>query len=460
MNLDGEKEKPAMPIGRLLGGIDLDRATVYTLLTRSSQAISGAVTLFLIAYFFSPEVQGYYYIFASLLALQSFLELSLYVVIVNLASHQWSNLRLDESGAVVGTPEALSRLASIVRFIAKWYTAVTLLFFLGVGAAGYVFLSQSHSSDAHWQGPWIAAMALAAMQLWLMPMLSLLEGCNQVVAINHFRLLQTIAEALVMWIFLAAGAGLWVTVGSLGVKVVATLAFLRVRYRRFFRSVLAASRLNQIHWKTEIWPMQWRLAIQGAFNYLMFSLFNPVMFHFHGPVVAGQMGMTLQVIAVVQLMGLAWVQTKVPRLGILAAKHEYVGMDRIWRRASKLSFYFTVAGSLVVWMAVLILRKYEVSLSLRVLEPLPTALFLIAYCLQLISLCQGVYLRAYAREPFLVVGVLGGPLIATLVFLLGKHYGPTGAAAAYLVAIGAVLLPMTTFIWIRRRKEWQSHSAT
>jgi O-antigen/teichoic acid export membrane protein len=456
MNLGMENRKPGWPGRRLLGRIDLDRATAYTLLTRSSQAISGAVTLLLIAHFFSPELQGYYYIFASLLALQSFLELGFYVVITNLVSHEWSGLELDESGAVIGTAEALSRLAGITRFVAKWYAAISLLFFFGVGAAGYVFISQSQSSGVPWQGPWIAAMALAAIQLWLMPMLSLLEGCNQVVAVNHFRLVQTIAEALVMWVLLAAGAGLWVTVGSLGVKVVAALTFLKVKYRRFFQSVLATSGLEQVHWKTEIWPMQWRLGVQGAMNYLMFSLFNPVMFHYHGPVVAGQMGMTLQVIAFIQLMSLAWVQTKVPRLGMLAARREYAEMDRVWWQASKWSLGFAIAGSLIAWMTVLILSEYRVNVSSRVLGPLPTALFLAAYGLQLISLCQGAYLRAYAREPFLVVGVLGGPLIACLVLFLGRDYGPTGTAVGYLIAVGAVLLPMTTLIWIRRRSDWQS----
>ncbi len=437
----------------------MDRATAYALLTRSSQAISGAVTLLLIAYFFSPELQGYYYVFASLLALQSFLELGLYVVIINLSSHEWSKLRLDESGAVVGVTVALSRLAGITRFVAKWYAIVSLLFFLGVGVAGYTFLSRSQSSDVLWRGPWVAAMAPAAIQLWLMPLLSLLEGCDQVVAINRFRFLQSITEALAMWALLAAGAGLWVTAGSLGVKVATTIVFLGVRYRRFFESVLAASGLEQIHWKSEIWPMQWRLAVQGAVNYLMFSLFNPVMFHYHGPVVAGQMGMTLQVIAVVQLMSLAWIQTKVPRLGMLAAKREYKEMDRIWWQASKWSFGFALAGSLIVWITVLILCEYRVWVCSRLLGPLPTALFLAAYGLQLISLSQGAYLRAYAREPFLVVGVVGGPLVAGLVLLLGRDYGPIGAAAAYVLAVGVVLLPMTTLIWIRRRKQWQSHSA-
>jgi len=51
--------------------------------------------------------------------------------------------------------------------------------------------------------------------------------------------------------------------------------------------------------------------------------------------------------------------------------------------------------------------------------------------------------------------VLSGLLIGGLVFLFGSQYGPTGAAMAYTAAIGLFVLPMTTMIWKRRRREWQ-----
>ena len=273
---------------------------VFTLFTKAWQAAAGAVSLLLIAQFFAPETQGFYYTFSSLLALQAFVELGLYVVIVNLTSHEWSKLSIDSAGRVIGDWVALSRLASLTRFIAKWYTGVSFLYILGVGVAGHVFFSQSKATDVVWQGPWWTVVALAAVQLWLMPILSVLEGCNQVVALNRFRLVQTILEASTMWLLLAAGAGLWVAAGAQAIKVAATLLFVAGRYGRFFSSLLAGQGRERVQWRLEIWPMQWRLALQGLVNYFMFSLFTPVMFHYHGPEVAGRMGMTLQIVGVVQ----------------------------------------------------------------------------------------------------------------------------------------------------------------
>lgn len=443
-------------IRRIFEAAGLDQAVVFALLSRGMQSVSGLVTLLLIATRFSPEIQGYYYTFASLLALQSFVELGLYVVILSRASHEWSKLSIDSAGNVVGDASALSRLASLMRFIAKWYTVVSTLFVLGAGFAGYLFLDQTPSSEISWLAPWWAVVFLAAVQLWLMPILSMLEGCNQVVVLNRFRFMQSIAEAMMMWFLITAGAGLWVAVGSLAVKVTAILFLLAVKYRRFFLSLLAHAKLEQILWRDEIWPMQWRIGVQGVMNYFFFSLYNPVMFHYHGAKVAGQMGMTLQVIGVIQMLGFAWVQTKVPRFGMLASSREYSELDKIWWRSSKLTLTFTLIGSMVFFALMLILNHYGVGLASRMLDPLPLALFLAGYALSQIPNCQVAYLRAHAREPFLIVGTVGGLLIGGLVFLLGSKFGPTGAAVGYLAVVCGFILPLSTVIWFRRRAEWQA----
>jgi len=441
---------------RLLDALGLNPAVVFTLLTRAWQAVAGAVTLVLIAYFFSPEVQGFYYTFSSLLALQAFVELGLYIVIVNRASHEWSKLRLDDAGAAAGDAAALSRLGSLTRFIGRWYIVVSLLFVLGVGIAGYVFFSQSRSTNVAWEAPWATVVALAGVQLWLMPFLSLLEGCNQVVALNRFRLAQAVVESFTIWVLFVAGAELWVVAGSLAIRILATLYFLVRRYGRFFRSILAVRVEQRIRWREELWPMQWRLAAQLVVNSIAFSLFTPVMFYFYGAEVAGQTGMTLQFIGVVTTMAHAWVETKVPHFGALVVRRDYAELDRIWWQASKLSYGFAIAASLIIWLTVLVLDGLGVEFAARILGPLPTALFLMAYGLTHVTHFQALYLRAHAREPFLMLGVLGGLLIAVLVFVFGSTYGPTGAAASFLAVIALLIVPMGTMIWLRRRAEWQS----
>src|SRR5688572_3707561 len=86
---------------RLAQSAQIDRAVFYVLAGRVWSFASGPITLVLIASQLTPQVQGYYYTFASLVALQGFAELGLGIVIVQFASHEWAFLSLDR-GRVVG----------------------------------------------------------------------------------------------------------------------------------------------------------------------------------------------------------------------------------------------------------------------------------------------------------------------------------------------------------------------
>ena len=100
--------KPAY--ARFLRWAGVDRPIALSISARMWGLISGPVTMLLIAARFSKEVQGYYFTFSSLLALQVFLELGLGQVIVQFASHEWSHLGLDSTGRIAGSPAAMSRL--------------------------------------------------------------------------------------------------------------------------------------------------------------------------------------------------------------------------------------------------------------------------------------------------------------------------------------------------------------
>ena len=50
----------------------------YSLLFKLWQSAAGVITIAFIAYFMDAEAQGYYYAFASLIALQSWFEVGLY----------------------------------------------------------------------------------------------------------------------------------------------------------------------------------------------------------------------------------------------------------------------------------------------------------------------------------------------------------------------------------------------
>ena len=76
---------------------EIDRAVFVGLLNRMWSLIAGPISLVLIGFYFSPQVQGYYYTFATLLALQVFVELGIGAVIQQFASHEWAKLKRTDS---------------------------------------------------------------------------------------------------------------------------------------------------------------------------------------------------------------------------------------------------------------------------------------------------------------------------------------------------------------------------
>src|SRR5258706_7331621 len=123
---------------RLARSLEIDRAVFFAIAGKIWSLGAGLVTTLLIAVFFAPDLQGYYYTFQAVLAIQAIAELGLGSVLTYYASHEWAKLALDRDGGVTGDAEALSRLVSFGRFSLKWYLIARAVLTM-VLAAGRLF---------------------------------------------------------------------------------------------------------------------------------------------------------------------------------------------------------------------------------------------------------------------------------------------------------------------------------
>ncbi len=433
---------------------EVDWAVFYGVLASVWRLMSSPITMLLIGRCLTPEMQGFYFTFGSLLALQSFLELNLTIAVLNVASHEWARLKLDEAGEIVGDPDALSRLVSLGRFVFKWYAVACVLFVVGVGTGGYIFFKQDPHPGVMWEGPWWGLVILSSLLLWSLPFNALLEGCNQVTTIQRFRLSQSVLGNLALWPTLALGGGLWAAVAVTAVGMLRGMYLFGVQYRRFFKPFFSQPTGQQMNWKTEVWPMQWRLGLSGIFSYFMFHLFNPVMFHYYGAAVAGQMGMTMSIVSVLREVALKWLQPKVPRFGMLIARKDYTDLNRLWWRTTRASVAVAGAGALAIWLVIYGLNALNVPLVERLLPPLPSGLLLLGTIFMSLGYCYAVYLRAHKQEPLVVLSAVTSLLMGLLVWWLGSQFGPIGASVAYIVVVGGISLPWQTVIWFRCRAKW------
>ncbi|MGH9392524.1 MAG: hypothetical protein ACRD1Z_23210, partial [Vicinamibacteria bacterium] len=304
------------------------RATLYAMANRLWGSASGLLTAVLVAAFFTPELQGYYFTFLSLLTLQTFVELGFGELLQQFVSHEWAKTTSSKADE---RERALSRLAGLFRFSLRWYGGVAVLLCAGLGIAGSVYFWKfSGGGTIRWVLAWWIAVAVTALSVLLTPLFSLLEGANRVERVHGVRLGQGLASRIAGFLAIAFGFGLFTIAVTRWVSFSVGLAGLGREAlglaRRMWRAPVDR---EEVSYRRELWPLQWKFALSWLSGYLLYSLFTPVLFAFYGPELAGRMGMTAAAATAISSAAFAVMATKVPRLAILAAERDYSAMDAL-----------------------------------------------------------------------------------------------------------------------------------
>jgi len=441
----------------MLNRLEVDQAVFFSIAARGWQFLAGPLTVLLIGTFFSGEVQGYYYTFWSLIALQTVFDFSFQQVIVNFASHEWGKLTLAADDAIRGDADAISRLASLLRTSLFWYAVAAAVFFVVVGAAGLWFFATAASSEqVVWRAPWLTLVGLTAVTFWATPCLAILEGCNQVRSVYQLQFVRAVCGNLIVWMLIPLGAGLWVPAAAAAVRLGCEFGWLLARHYRFFATFLHAPRGATIHWRTEVWPFQWRVGVKGLLTFFNTFMINPVVFYYHGEIAAGQLGMTWQILTSLQAACMSWVKARTAQFGMLVAKCDFAELDRIFVRLVSISGTLLALAAFAVFVLVCGLDYWELPFASRLLPPLPTALLALAVVILLLPESQWTYIHAHKKSPHLALTVMGSLLSGGLFWLLGYRYGALGVSAAYLGMTGLYYFPLWSWVWWTCRNEWHA----
>jgi len=449
----------------------VDRAVAFAILTRVWQLLTGPVTQFLIVVNFSRSTQDYYYAFGSLLGMQIFVELGLHVVIISVSSHEWAGLSFV-NGRITGNPVARSRLISLGRLMLKWYGATALLFAILMTMAGWAFFTNTTAHSASlsalenrparemisWTAPWIALVLVNAMQLTILPLTAILEGCHQLSIMNRVRFWQGVAGTIFVWCAVCAGAGLWALVVSAIVRLAGDLYLIAVPFREFFRAFRSQPEHDSVDWKREILPLQWRIAIQGVVLWLAGQLPLLMVFRHLPEGDATRLGMTWTILTAVQAAAFAWVETRRPVFGSLIAAKRYKELDALFFRQVRVSTGVLIAGSLCFTLFIYgINRRNEwlfVRLSERLLPVTETALLSAGFIAYLPAMCASIYVRAHKRDPFLIASTVSNLTVAACQLIPGWIYGVSGIVTGYFAAVTLLQTPWLLAIWWKFRREW------
>ncbi len=443
----------------LLNSAGLDKSVSVTLLARIWSILGGLGTLYFVSRYLTPELQGYYYTFNSLIALQVFAELGLNYAIIQITSHEMAKLHWKSDGTLSGDPQAKRRLQSLMKFALAWFGAASVLVLVILLPAGIIFFRMNVPIGSHVESalPWAAVASFTAVAFLINAALAILEGCNKVAEVASIRFAQTLASVLIIWLALANRSGLYALAIGSGMMALVGIGSIYIRHRSLFIDLWRwQSDLPGMHWKQEIWPFQWRIAVSWASGWLIFQIFNPLLFATHGPEAAGQMGMSLQIISAMNGVAGIWITTKAPLFGQLVAQNNRSKLDAIFKTALIKSFVFLLAGVATFFVCVLWLQNNYPYYAQRLLPPI----YLSALCLVCIAnhfvFAEATYLRSHKQEPFMILSLGVGILTTVLALIFIQPYGLAGAVYPYALSTLILGLGGGTFVFYRKRREWGS----
>lgn len=443
---------------RLAKHAGLTSAISFTLLTRGWSVASGLATIYFIGRFLTPAVQGYYYTFSSVIALQVFVELGLTYAIVQFASHEMASLTWRSDRTLDGAEGAKKRLKSLAVFSLAWFGGAALMMTVTLIPLGTLIMSLDSSSGLALKDvlpPWAWLVILSSANLLVTATLSLLEGCGQIVEVALLRLVQSLVATVTAWLVFAAGGALYALVTQAAGMLLVGSVGLFWKYRLFFRDLFALrSPLPGMAWGLEIWPFHWRIAVSWVSGYLIFQLFSPLLFVTHGPVAAGQMGLSLQIFGALGGLAMSWISTQIPRYGQMVARREGRALDRLFIRGLAQSSLVLIGCLLLALAALQWLSIMGFSIVQRVL-PLPLMVCMAAITMaNHVIFAEAALLRAHKQEPFMVVSVLNGLATALIAVALVPAYGLAGAVIAYGLATILIGLGGGTAVFLSKRKAW------
>ena len=435
--------------------LEIDSAVLFGIFSKLWMFVSGPVSTLLIAVYFSAAVQGYYFTFATLLALQVFVELGLGTVTQQFASHEWSHLSLNDDGVIIGDSKSIEKLSNITRISVKWFLNASIILFIGLSLGGYFFFGSTENYNVNWLFPWISLSILTSFNILIVPFWYILEGCNQVKILYKFKFLQGLLLNLIVWSSIFFGAGLWTTVISSFFTFAFALIFLYIKYKLFFKKLLFSNTTKEIiNWKNDIFPMQFRIAVSWISGYFSFSLFTPILFKFQGPIIAGQFGMTWAIVGVFGSIANSWLAPKIPQFAMFIAKKNYSSLDKLFWKLVRIIFIIVTSLSLFFIIFLLILHQLNypiaIKLSTRFLDILPVIFFMLAQILITTSTPFSAYMRAHKKEPLMFLSLLSAVLISLSTFISGKYYSVLEMSIGYFV-VNMFLIPVVIYLWYNFR---------
>lgn len=424
-------------VSHILG---IDRAVAWINITAAWSLIKAPFAAFFIVTYLSVDQQGLWYTFTNLAALSVFAELGFSLIVSQFISHEYSRLSFAH-GQLRGEQYYVDRLVSLARYAIKFYAGVTLIAIAALSTVGcFYFRGQLASVLA----AWVVFSITGGLNLFVGLLQAIYRGLDRVAETQKAILASAIASTVSTWFALYRGFLIWaLPIGSTAGALVLLWCVIRLA-PGFWRQLYQYCPAPKISWAREIIWLQGKYAVTFASGYFIFNLVVPAVYKVEGAVAAGQLGLTMAIVAAMQGVATAAVSANVPKLNMLIATNRRDESYRLMLKIIVSSVTLYSLGALLLVGGVLILDS--VGLYRDRILALPLLGVVLSYQLApTLTSGASAYLRAHKEEPHLRLAVVQGFLVATAIFTVLPRFGLFWLLVVFNVVFWLIPVP-----WIFR----------
>jgi hypothetical protein len=387
----------------------------HALAWQSVAIAARAWLLFRVVSVLAPETQAVYFTLVGLLGFQIAFELGLGFLMQTSASHEFSSLRWD-GDLLTGPIRNIERLKSLFRLMIRWLGCAAGVMFLILSLAAVLVYRRTLSETM--PGWWVlvaASVLLQSIDLPLQGCVAFLSGLRNPVLQTRNIGLSSVGISLFVSVWLAFDdSAFCLPFGLLGSQLT-TFGHLFATQRRAIATLLVRPAVNaaQVAWRSELWPVQWRMAISWLTGAFYFFYLPSSILPAYGAIAAAQFGLTNTLLQAAQSLSSAVTMASAPAMATLAATRSYGRLDKLAIR-----IWWQTSVALLAVLAVIVLASAIapgsglLGINIRLLPWPLTALLCVSTLTTHHSSVIGTYLRSHKYEPLAPLGVLASILSA------------------------------------------------
>lgn len=443
--------------------LQVDRTLLFALATRLWQAGSGPLTLYLVVASLSLEQQSVYYGVASVLAIQSLLELGTLNVLVGQAGYLAGGATspgATSPGASTPGASTSARLGQLAVAADRWFGWLAIGFVgLALAVGGWLFSRVSLPPSVHWQGPLVAVVLCAGYSVAAAGRAAVVEGAGGRQLVHGTRLAMAVVGSGAVWAVLLAGGGLWCLLAAGAVQAIAIAGLVHSpAARRLLPRQSPAG--DDFSWRRDVLPSQWRMALISAGYHLATQLFPLFLLAADRAADAARLGMTLAITTAIQMLALAWAQTRYPMIASLHGQRQRAAAGAMWRQTARVSTLLLVAALAAAVLLVAWLPGWDARFDQRLISAGQAAVLGLGCVANHAVALLAFYILASRRQPVVATAAAYG-ITAGVTAWAAFAAGTNGIVVAYAGCFWGLVLPvqLAGYRRLQRRAEQPASSA-